>query len=187
MLNIEVVDGYFELSSLQGIKKPPLEQRDPPLSRNVAHQVDTGMEVVRNRERALKSMGEKENTEGKNDTSPRPVLGTRYDISNLILLDEIFGPDWETRKKLLREASPVGHLQGWGIFLHLTIRSYGIDVISIVVKGGDDLRQEQLAMQLIKLFSDIFRAENLPLWVNPYMVPPSSASSSCLSGNGHIQ
>jgi hypothetical protein len=49
------------------------------------------------------------------------------------------------------------------------------DLLSVIMKSGDDLRQEQLAAQLIRVFDDIFRRNNLPLWLKPYEVVPTSA------------
>jgi phosphatidylinositol 4-kinase len=43
------------------------------------------------------------------------------------------------------------------------------------MKSGDDLRQEQLAAQLIRVFDDVFKRNNLPLWLKPYDVVPTSA------------
>jgi hypothetical protein len=41
---------------------------------------------------------------------------------------------------------------------------------AVIVKSGDDCRQELLAMQLIRMFLSIFRTEHLPLWLRPYQV-----------------
>ena len=46
-----------------------------------------------------------------------------------------------------------------------------------IVKGGDDLRQEILAMQLIKKFKDIFEKANLSLYLKPYKVIITSVNS----------
>ena len=36
------------------------------------------------------------------------------------------------------------------------------------MKSGDDLRQEQLAVQLISTFEQIFRENEIPLWIYAY-------------------
>ena len=39
------------------------------------------------------------------------------------------------------------------------------DCVSVIVKTGGDLRQEQLAVQLIQEFENIWREENCACWV----------------------
>lgn len=45
----------------------------------------------------------------------------------------------------------------------------------MIVKTGDDCRQELLAMQLIRAFHDIFAEAQLPLWLRPYEVRAEGA------------
>ncbi|KAF5111326.1 hypothetical protein DV452_004399 [Geotrichum candidum] len=47
------------------------------------------------------------------------------------------GEEWLVRKERIRKASPFGHLPNWDLF-------------SVIVKTGDDLRQEAFACQLIQ-------------------------------------
>lgn len=54
------------------------------------------------------------------------------------------------------------------------------DLISVIFKGGDDLRQEVLAMQFIRAFDRIFRAAKLPLYLNPYAVIITSGDSGLI-------
>jgi phosphatidylinositol kinase/protein kinase (PI-3 family) len=54
------------------------------------------------------------------------------------------------------------------------------DLVSVIVKSGDDLRQEQLATQLIALFDSIFRQSSLPLWLRPYAVLATSSSGGLI-------
>ena len=63
-------------------------------------------------------------------------------------------------------AAPVG-LEEW-------------DLMSVIFKGGDDLRQEVLAMQFIRAFDRIFRAAKLPLSLNPYAVIITSGDSGLI-------
>jgi len=95
------------------------------------------------------------------------VLLKKEDIKENDVLETAFGPNWQIRKERLRQASPVGSVAGW-------------DLISVIVKSGDDLRQEQLAMQLIQAFHEIFTNENLPLWLNPYMVLATSRDAGLI-------
>jgi len=39
------------------------------------------------------------------------------------------------------------------------------DCVPVIVKAGSDLRQEQLAVQLIREFEHIWKEENCPCWV----------------------
>lgn len=59
---------------------------------------------------------------------------------------------WEAKRSRVRVSSPYGHLASWDIF-------------SMIVKTGADLRQEQLAVQLIKEFGRIWTEVGLPHWV----------------------
>lgn len=42
--------------------------------------------------------------------------------------------------------------------------------MACIVKSGDELRQEQLATQLIAIFRDIFAQNKLPLFLRPYSI-----------------
>ena len=73
----------------------------------------------------------------------------------------------------IRESSPYGDLEGWRL-------------MAVIVKCGDDLRQELLAYQylsllhrlpslpsallvnIIVLISSVWREERVPLYVRPY-------------------
>lgn len=84
---------------------------------------------------------------------------TAYDmgLSKLLSASEVFGEGWETKKERIRASSPYGHLPGW-------------NVISLISKSNDDIRQEVFAMQLITTFQNIFRESGLPLWLRPYRI-----------------
>lgn len=64
---------------------------------------------------------------------------------------------WEHKKKDICKDSPYSHFPSY------VIRS-------IIVKGGDDLRQEIIAMQIIQIFRDIFVKEGAGLFVRPYEI-----------------
>jgi len=71
--------------------------------------------------------------------------------------ESVYGEKWDVRRSRLHEASPHGARPGW-------------DVRCVIVKSGDDCRQELLAMQLISVFHDIFTEAQLPLCLRPYEV-----------------
>ncbi|EMC99109.1 hypothetical protein BAUCODRAFT_31412 [Baudoinia panamericana UAMH 10762] len=63
-----------------------------------------------------------------------------------------FGEAWEVKKERIRRSSPYGWVKNW-------------DLISVIVKTGDDLRQEAFACQLIAVCSKIFAEHNVEVWV----------------------
>ena len=68
-----------------------------------------------------------------------------------------FGEPWAQRRLRLQAASPFGGRPGW-------------DLMSVIFKAGDDLRQEQLCMQVIDAFDVLFRAAGLSLRLRPYRI-----------------
>ncbi|MBA0863249.1 hypothetical protein Goshw_018623 [Gossypium schwendimanii] len=50
----------------------------------------------------------------------------------------------------------------------------------VIVKSGDDCRQEHLAVQLISHFYDIFQEAGLPLWLRPYEVLVTSSYTALI-------
>ncbi|KAK9814469.1 hypothetical protein WJX72_006450 [[Myrmecia] bisecta] len=69
----------------------------------------------------------------------------------------VFGERFQHKAARIKKESPHGRRPGWA-------------VRSVIVKSGDDCRQELLAMQLIRTFHDIFQDAQLPLWLHPYEV-----------------
>ncbi len=64
-----------------------------------------------------------------------------------------FGENWASKRSRIRELSPFGNLPGW-------------DLVSLIAKSNDDLRQEVCALQLIQLFQHIFEEAGLDvLWL----------------------
>ena len=70
----------------------------------------------------------------------------------------------EHYKARMREQSPYGCLATW-------------DLKQCIVKTGDDLMQEQVAVQLISLFSQIFKAEKVRVLLTPYEIIPVDKDS----------
>ena len=60
---------------------------------------------------------------------------------------------WHDKERRIRESSPYGHLSTWNL-------------LSVIVKCGDDLRQELMASQLLQMFQKIWEKEHVPLWVS---------------------
>ncbi|KAF8894630.1 hypothetical protein BD779DRAFT_1502166 [Infundibulicybe gibba] len=69
----------------------------------------------------------------------------------------VFSESWATKKSRIQHSSPYGHLANW-------------DCISVIVKTGGDLRQEQLAVQLIQEFQRIWEEEKCLCWVKYFRI-----------------
>lgn len=74
---------------------------------------------------------------------------------------------WEEKEARIREASPYGHVPNWRL-------------LPMIVKCGDDLRQEQLAYQLLLQFQAIWNQERVPLRLRPYAVVVTSNDSGLI-------
>lgn len=67
------------------------------------------------------------------------------------------GEEWLVRKERIRKASPFGHLPNWDLF-------------SVIVKTGDDLRQEAFACQLIQAMQMCWEKAGSGVWVKKYNI-----------------
>lgn len=76
----------------------------------------------------------------------------------------VFSESWAAKKSRIRHHSPYGHLASW-------------DCVSVIVKTGADLRQEQLAVHLIREFQRIWEEEKCPCWVKPFHILITGSSS----------
>jgi phosphatidylinositol 4-kinase len=68
-----------------------------------------------------------------------------------------YGERWAEKKARIASSSPQGSVPGW-------------DLLGVIVKSNDDLRQEAFIMQLIELCQEAFELSGLELWVNPYRI-----------------
>ncbi|KIJ69371.1 hypothetical protein HYDPIDRAFT_164930 [Hydnomerulius pinastri MD-312] len=76
----------------------------------------------------------------------------------------VFSESWAAKKSRIRHGSPYGHLANW-------------DCVSVIVKTGGDLRQEQVAVQLIQEFERIWQEESCQCWVRYFRILITGASS----------
>ncbi|KAG1369976.1 phosphatidylinositol 4-kinase beta 1 [Cocos nucifera] len=81
--------------------------------------------------------------------------------------DALSGELWEVKKERIRRSSMHGKSPGW-------------DLCSMIVKSGDDCRQEHLAVQLVSHFYDIYQEAGLPLWLRPYEVLVTSSYAALI-------
>ncbi|KXZ46991.1 hypothetical protein GPECTOR_39g485 [Gonium pectorale] len=79
----------------------------------------------------------------------------------------VYGERWAAKVKRIQRESPHGRRAGWALRC-------------VIVKSGDDCRQELLALQLIRNFGDIFREAGLPLWVRHYEVLVTSNKTALI-------
>ena len=87
------------------------------------------------------------------------------DAENLNMLQEnsafwgrfAFGERWAEKKSRIGSSSPQSSTLGW-------------DLMGIIVKSNDDLRQEAFVMQLIELCQEAFELAELELWISPYRI-----------------
>ena len=71
--------------------------------------------------------------------------------------DEIFGEKIESLYERLKKVSPFGNFNTFKLF-------------KVIIKNGEDLRQEQFATQLINEFYQIFQLEEVDIWLKPYEI-----------------
>ncbi|XP_039261077.2 phosphatidylinositol 4-kinase beta-like [Styela clava] len=74
---------------------------------------------------------------------------------------------WESKVRRIREASPYGHLPNWKL-------------LSVIIKCGDDLRQELLAYQMLVQLKEIWDLERVQLWIKPYRIMVMSQDSGMI-------
>lgn len=69
----------------------------------------------------------------------------------------IFGEDDKEQEERIRKDSPFGNFLSWKL-------------VHLIIKTGDNLKQEQFALQMINQFDQIFMKEKLDLKLRPYEV-----------------
>lgn len=97
------------------------------------------------------------------------------DAENLDMLKEnsafwgrfAFGERWAEKKSRIGSSSPQGSIPGW-------------DMMGVIVKSNDDLRQEAFVMQLIELCQEAFQLAELELWISPYRILATGRSTGVI-------
>ncbi|CEG83780.1 Putative Atypical/PI4K protein kinase [Rhizopus microsporus] len=79
----------------------------------------------------------------------------------------VFSESWSVKRERIRASSPYGHLPNWRL-------------ISVIVKHGADLRQEQLAVQLIREMQKIWQDTHVDVWVQYIRVLVTSDHSGLI-------
>jgi len=78
-----------------------------------------------------------------------------------------FGERWAEKKARIAARSPYGSQEGW-------------DLVSVIIKSNDDLRQEGFVMQLIQLCKEAFALAGLELWLQPYKIVSTGKSTGMI-------
>lgn len=69
----------------------------------------------------------------------------------------VFRESWVAKQERIRQKSAFGDHPGWKL-------------LAVLIKGNDDLRQEQLASQLIQRMASILATEKVKVWLCPYEI-----------------
>nr|XP_043614981.1 phosphatidylinositol 4-kinase beta 1-like isoform X2 [Erigeron canadensis] len=154
------------LTADSGVSMDDIEVQEPPRRRE-HRRVPSTIAFEEVKAAALKGeappgMPVKGTGQASSDAQPKDVDGATPKAG-----DALSGELWQTKKDRIRQASVFGKLPGW-------------DLCSVIVKSGDDCRQEHLAVQLISHFYDIFQEAGLPLWLRPYEVLVTSSYTALI-------
>jgi hypothetical protein len=95
----------------------------------------------------LNSSDKKEHKTGHDTSSLTPISTHRPPV--------VFRESWQAKEDRVRQKSAFGSHSGWRL-------------LPVLVKANDDLRQEQLASQLIYRMAVILAREKVPVWLCPY-------------------
>ena len=82
-------------------------------------------------------------------------------------LKNVFGKPMNILKKEMQQKSPFKKCKTFKL-------------VNFIAKANDDLRQDLLAMQLIKFFDKIFKEEKIPLHLRPYEILITSSNSGLI-------
>lgn len=88
-----------------------------------------------------------------------------------------FGESWASKRSRIRRESPVPAAAAEG---PLRDESSRWDLVSMIVKSNDDVRQEVCVIHLIELCGVIFREARLALWLRPYSIISTSATTGLI-------
>jgi len=78
-----------------------------------------------------------------------------------------FGESWAAKKQRIQSESPLGSREVW-------------DLVGLIIKSNDDLRQEVCALQLIELSRHLFDQAGLPLFLRSYRIISTDASTGLI-------
>ena len=160
------------------IKYDPIFKRDSDTIFSIKEEENNNIEKEYSQKEKLKQFlietSKLENQRGNKNNSNQNKEENKFDINDFEILPDIteelrnvFGKPMDILEKEIKQNSP-----------YKNFKSYKI--INFIAKADDDLRQEVLAMQLIKFFDKIFKKENIQLKLHPYEILITSSSSGLL-------
>ncbi len=85
----------------------------------------------------------------------QPKIGTHRDPEDPSL--NALKEPWNIKQQRIRETSPYGHYESWRL-------------LPVIIKSGDDLRQELIAYQFLDKLKHIWTTERVPVFVKPYNI-----------------
>jgi phosphatidylinositol 4-kinase len=77
------------------------------------------------------------------------------------------GELWADKRERIRHSSPYGNLPGWGLK-------------PIIIKAGDNCRQELLALQLVRTFAEIYRTAGVRCWIRDFDILTTNTHSALI-------
>ncbi|MQM13208.1 hypothetical protein Taro_046130, partial [Colocasia esculenta] len=154
------------LSAVPGVSMEDVDDQEPP-RRKEHRRVPSTVAIEEVKAAAAKGQAPpglplKGAGQDSSDSQPKVTNGRSPKA-----MDALAGELWEVKKERIRRCSAHGKSPGW-------------DLRSIIVKSGDDCRQEHLAVQLVSHFYDIFQEAGLPLWLRPYEVLVTSSYTALI-------
>jgi hypothetical protein len=99
--------------------------------------------------------------------------GDNYHIDVVDDPDPFFGDRWSDKEARIRKFSRIGHLPGWRL-------------LPVIIKSGDDLRQEQFASYMIKQMHEIYEQCGVDCWMRPYDVVAMSPDSGIIEVHDYV-
>ncbi|WOL02362.1 phosphatidylinositol 4-kinase beta 1 isoform X2 [Canna indica] len=156
----------INLSAVPGVSMEDIEEQEPSAPKDHRRVPSTiaieEVKAVAAKGQAPPGLPVKGAGQDSEDVKPKLMNGGILKPS-----DALSGELWEVKKERIRRSSAYGKLPGW-------------DLRSVIVKSGDDCRQEHLAVQLVSHFYDIYQEAGLPLWLRPYEVLVTSSYTALI-------
>lgn len=140
------------LTSIEGIAEEDTSSDDVEISPQAKQRKRVAFPPSATKMTRSESFGDEPRMKG-------PVAPEDTDVSALtgVAPTVVFREDWKTKTERLRKSSIYGSHPGWRL-------------MPILIKSNDDLRQEQLASQLIQRMATILARARVPVWLFPYEI-----------------